>query len=268
MIAILRAFLIRDFYIELSYRLSFFFTITSVLFGSFTYFFIAQLIDGQANAFLAPYGGDYFAFVIIGIAFGGYFSVGLNGFTNALRRAQTTGTLEAMMMTPTPVPLIIIGSAVWNYIFTTWRVIVVLIVGILFLNLRFYDANYLAAFVVLILAIIAFASIGILAASIIMVVKRGDPIATLFGTVANLIGGVLYPIEILPTWLQPFSYLLPITYALRAIRLALLTGASWAELQTDIIALIIFCLILFPTSLLTFRYAVNYARADGSLTHY
>ncbi|MCA9978621.1 MAG: hypothetical protein KC413_22830, partial [Anaerolineales bacterium] len=74
--------------------------------------------------------------------------------------------------------------------------------------------------------------------------------------------------EILPNWLQWLAKLLPITYALRAMRLALLNGAGWAVLAPDLVALTIFCLILFPVSLIVFHFAVERARADGSLAQY
>jgi ABC-2 type transport system permease protein len=75
-------------------------------------------------------------------------------------------------------------------------------------------------------------------------------------------------VEILPDWLQMIANLLPITYALRAMRLSLLSGAGWLELAPDLVALSLFGLILFPLSLLAFRASVNRARLDGSLTHY
>lgn len=264
----LLAFLIRDYFTETSYRLGFLVSLGGIFLRVFIFYFLAQLVNEGAAPLLAEYNGDYFAFVLIGIAFGGYFSTGLSGFATALRQSQTTGTLEAMMMTPTPVSLLIVGSAMWSYTYTTFRVLVYLLIGVLLLDLSLAQANVLAALVSLVLAIVAFASIGILAASIIMVIKRGDPITALFGNLANLIGGVYYPIEILPEWLQLLARLLPITYALRAMRLALLTGAGWAELAPDLLALLLFCLVLFPTALLLFRYAVEQARADGSLTHY
>ncbi len=264
----LRAFLIRDFYTETSYRFSFILSIGGVLLRAFVFFFLSELIGESIAPLLETYGGDYFSFVIIGIALGGYFGIGLTGFASALRQAQTTGTLEAMMMTPTPVPLIIIGSASWSYAFTTFRVLVYLLVGSLLLGLNLQGANYLAAFITLLLSIIAFASIGILAASMIMIVKRGDPITALFGSFSHLAGGVFYPVEVLPNWLQTISNLLPITYGLRAMRLALLADATWSEMAPDLLALLIFCFLLFPTSLFIFRYAVERARKDGSLTHF
>ena len=267
MLTRLQAFLIRDFYTETSYRLAFATSIGGVLLRAFIFYFLAQFIGESAAPLLSDYGGDYFAFVIIGIALGGYFGVGLTSFAAALREAQTTGTLEALMLTPTPVSLVIVGSAAWSYVYTTFRVFVYLLLGVL-LGVNLAGANVIAALVVLLLSIIAFASIGILAASVIMVVKRGDPITALFGNAANLIGGVFYPIAIMPDWLQTVAYLLPITYSLRAMRLALLSQATWTDVAPDLVALLLFCLILVPLSLLAFRYAVERARADGSLAHY
>lgn len=262
------SFLARDFYTEISYRLGFLVSMGGIFLRAFIFYFLAQLVNDSAAPLLTAYKGDYFAFILIGIAFGSYFGTGLTGFAQALRQAQTTGTLEALMMTPTPVSLIIVGSAAWSYTYTTLRVFVYLLIGVLFLGLNLSQANYLAALVVLVLSIIAFASIGIMAASVIMVIKRGDPLTALFGNLANLVGGVYYPIEILPDWLQWLARLLPITYALEAMRLALLNGAGWAELAPHLLALTLFCLVLFPISLLLFRFAVERARADGSLAQY
>lgn len=264
---LLWAFLVRDFRTEVSYRLSFLLSVSGVFFSAFTFYFVSQLLGDSVSPVLRRYGGDYFAFALIGIAFSSYFGLGLNGFARALRLAQTTGTLEAMMMTPASVSTIVLGSAAWSYAFTTFRVLIYLFLGLV-LGLPLAGANYLAAAVTLLISIVAFASIGVIAAGIIMIVKRGEPVTTLFNGFASLVGGVYYPIEILPDWLQAISRLLPLTYSLNAMRRALLTGASWRDLAPDLLILSAFAVLLFPLSLLIFRYAVQRARADGSLAHY
>lgn len=266
-VRLLWAFLARDFRTEISYRFSFFLSISGVFFSAFTFYFVSRLLGESVAPALSEYGGDYFAFALIGIAFSSYFGLGLNGFARALRLAQTTGTLEAMMMTPASISTIVLGSAAWSYAFTTFRVLIYLIIG-LALGLPLAGANYLAAAVTLLIAIVAFASIGIIAAGVIMIVKRGEPITTLFNGFATLVGGVYYPIEIMPDWLQAISRLVPLTYALNAMRRALLADASWRELAPDLLVLTAFAVVLFPVSLLIFRYAVQRARADGSLAHY
>lgn len=264
---LLGAFLARDFYTEISYRVSFVMMFTSALFGSLIYFFLDRLLGNRDVPGLAQYNGDYFAFAIIGVALSGYFTLGLTAFASTLRESQTTGTLEALLMTPAPLPLVVIGSAVWSYTFTSLRISLYLGMGML-LGLSLRGANYAAALVTLLLAVIAFAGIGILSAAVIMIIKRGDPLTGILGSLSNLLGGVLYPIEVLPDWLQVVSRLLPITYALRAMRDALLRGASWRELAPDLGVLALFCAVLLPLSLWVFRLAVQRARREGSLAQF
>lgn len=261
-------FLRRDFIIELSYKLSFLLQLVGIFLNVFMFYFLARLVDGERQPSLDAYNGDYFAFVLIGVAFSLYFTIAISGFAKNLRDAQITGTLEAMLLTPTDLPTIIISSCLWDYLFTTLRVFIYLLLGTLVFGADLGNANYLGALVVLVLTIVAFSGLGIMAASFIMVTKRGDPVTTIVGGVGLLLGGVYYPVELLPSWLQFFAALIPVTYALRAMRNALLTDASWSILLPDIGALIVFCLILVPFSLFTFKQAVRWAKIDGSLAHY
>lgn len=262
------AFLKRDLRSEVSYRLSFLLQFFSIFFSSMVFYFVAQLLGQAAAPYLEPYGGDYFSFVLIGIAFSGYLSVGLSSFSGSLRTAQTTGTLEAMLTSPASVSTIIVCSSLWSYLMTTFRVLVYLGMGAAFLGMNLKGGNYPVALLVLVLTVTSLSSLGILAASFIMVLKRGDPVTWLFRSLSRLLGGVYYPITVLPTPLQFLAYLLPITHSLHAMRLALLRGAPLSALAPQLLALTLFSLLFLPLSLVTFRYAVRRARVDGSLTHY
>lgn len=264
---IFRAFFLRELYTELSYRTAFFLSMFSVLISTLSFFFISKLFDNSNSAALAQYGGNYFSFVIVGIALGSYFTLGLNSFASGLRDAQITGTLEAMLMTPAPLATVVIGASLWSYVYETVRVAVYLVLAML-LGVRFTGGNTAAALLILLLTIIAGGSIGICAASLIMIIKRGNPITALVGSITTLAGGVWYPVEILPDWLEWISNVIPLTYALQAMRAALLLGADWPQLRADIAMLGLFCIVLLPASLYLFRVGVARARQEGSLAHY
>jgi ABC-2 type transport system permease protein len=261
------AFLERDLRVESSYRLSFIWTFVGIFTSVFMFYYMARLLGPAASPYLQEYGGNYFAFLLIGIAFSRYLSVALHGFSGGLRRAQSEGTLEAMLMTPTRASVVAFGSSLWSYIRTTLDVLVYLVVGGLFLGVDL-QGNVLAAVIVFLLSVVAFSAIGVISASIILIIKRGDPVIWVFSTVSSLLGGVYYPITILPGWVQGLARLLPITYSLRALRLALLQGAPLADLVGDLLILMGFCLVLIPLSLYAFRMAMRRARYDGSLTHF
>jgi ABC-2 type transport system ATP-binding protein len=159
------AFLQRDWHMETSYRLAFLLEFVSIFFSVAVFYFVGQLMGAQAVPLLVEYGGDYFAFVLVGIAFARYFGVGISSFSNNLRQAQATGTLEAMLTSPTSLSMIILSSSLWNFGLATLQVLTYLWVGRVFLGVQMGQGNILAALVVLSLSIVIFSSLGILAAS-------------------------------------------------------------------------------------------------------
>jgi ABC-2 type transport system permease protein len=262
------AFFRKDFISSASYRMAFVGQILGVLVVSTSFFFLSELFAPLRSTHLAPYGGDYFSFVLIGVAFSSYLQVSLQGFSTSVREAQTLGTLEALLVTQTEIPTIILSSSIFSFAMTSLRVLFFLLAGVLVFGTRLDHGGLAAAAVVLMLTVVAFSSLGILSASFVMVFKRGDPVCWFFMNLSWLLGGVYYPITILPEWLQKLSYALPITYALEGMRLALLRGKGIVELLPTILPLAIFCLVMVPASLLVFQRAVTISKRDGSLTQY
>jgi ABC-2 type transport system permease protein len=262
------AFVLRDFKLQVSYRLAFLLQCFGILFSVASFYFVALLFGQAAAPHLQAYGGDYFAFVLVGIAFMRYQGVAMSTFADTIRRGQMMGTLEAMLVTPTRLSTVLVSSSLWSFAFASLQVLIYLLLGAFLFGADLGHANLLAAVVIQVLTILAFSGIGILSASFTMVFKRGDPVNFLFGSVSTLLAGVLYPITVLPSWLSPVSYLIPLTYSLQAMRRAILTGDSLSALASDVMALLLFAAILLPMSFVAFRYAVKRAKIEGSLTQY
>ena len=79
-----------------------------------------------------------------------------------------------------------------------------------------------------------------------------------------LLSGVFYPVSALPGWLQVGSWVLHHTYALEALRLTLLQGASLSQVAPQLGALVLFTIGILPLSFLLFRYAVRRGKVEGS----
>jgi len=262
------AFISKDFVHATTYKFAFITQWLGIFFSALVFFFLSKLFGSAVLPYLKPYGGDYFSFVLIGIAFGSYLQVSLNSFSACIREAQVLGTLEALLVTQTGIPTIVISSSLYSFVVTSLRVLVYLLLGAIFFGLKIGNANYLGGLLVLLLTIVSFSSMGIISASFIMVLKRGDPLSWIFSSLSWLLGGVFYPVAVLPDWLQKISFLLPITYSLEGMRLALLKGYSVTQLMDCIIPLVIFLIIVLPASLWLFNYAVRRAKIDGSLIQY
>jgi len=264
----LATFLKKDVKIFVSYKLSFLMTCIGMVVSVTTFYYIAKLFGKSASQYLASYNTDYFSFALIGIAFSAYLTASLSTFAGHIREAQTSGVLESMLVTPSSIVEIIIGMSIWDFVFASIRILLYLFIGIFFFGMKFNNPNVLAGALIGMLSIICFSFIGIMSAGFILIFKRSEPVGGFISAIAGLFGGVYFPIEALPLKLQFISYILPVTYSLRGLRHALLNGYSFKMLIPDILALVIFAIILLPLSIAVFKYTLSRVKIDGSLVHY
>jgi len=261
------AFVVRDFRIESSYMIGFVLRVASVLLNVTIYYFIASVFGDTAASYLKDYGGNYFAFVIIGVAFSDYLDLGISAISNAIRDGQTMGTLELMLLSPTRLLTLLLSSSLWSYIFATVRTLTYLALGAA-LGMHLGNANIGAAAVSLLVAIVSFTALGLFAASLVVLMKRGTPLSWAIRVSSMMLGGVYYPVAVLPGWLRTAGQLLPLTHALELMRRSLLLGEGIQQLWPELLALIGITAVLFPLGLLACHLAIGVARTDGSLSHY
>jgi ABC-2 type transport system permease protein len=267
----IKAFIIRDFQLAISYRFEFIIKILWILGISTTFYFISRLAQTGLIDFRYPNWQELLPAWLTGLAMLNYFLVGFSALANVIRQEQMQGTLESVLLTPINVPTVIISSSAWAYVEATFYSFLYLLFGWFFFNVQ-YKGNFLLAFAFLILTTMSLACIGILSASFAMVFKRGDPFAVLLGAGTALFSGVFYPKEMLVEELgnagHAISAINPSTHGLDGIRSILIQGKTFSEVQPQLIVLIGFLVVLLPFSLWIFSLSVKKAKRDGSLIQY
>ena len=260
-----RAFVVRDFQLALSYRLEFFLRILTILIVVTTFYFISKIFTGSGTTF--SQWRDPLAAWITGLAVLNYFMTGFSSLANAIRSEQMQGTLESVLLSPISVPTVVIASSAWDLLLATLHSSLYLFFGWLFFNVH-YQGNFLLALVFLVLTTLVLASIGILSARFAMVFKRGDPLGMLLGTGSALFSGVFFPTQLLGSGFGTISRILPPTYGLDGIRRVLIEGQGLSEVREPLVTLLVFLAVLLPFSLWIFGRAVRRAKRDGSLIQY
>lgn len=262
------AFFKRDAVTALSYRMSFAVQLLGNLLILGVIYFIGKTLGDKSLPALQQYGGSFLAFLLIGIALTDCAGVSLTTFAHEIREGQLTGTLEATLLSPVRLPAILICSSLWNYFFSAIRFVLYLGIGAALYGVSLRHANIGAAAILFVLTILCFMGIGILWAAIVMVVKRGETIITTMGYAVLLLGGVLFPSVVLPSWLQKLAALIPLKHALDGMRLALLVGTPLSGLSGIILKLGLFTAVLLPAGFLAFNVAIQSAKQNGSLTEF
>jgi ABC-2 type transport system permease protein len=262
------AFFKRDAAIALSYRISFAVQFAAALLILGGFYYGGKTIGTDNLEALKPYGGSLVAFLLVGFGMLDWMNVSLTSFATQIREAQMMGTLEATLMSPVRLPVILVYSSLWNFFFSTVKLVIYLIFGGLLYGVTLSKANVTSAFVVFTFSVVCFMGLGIWWATTVLIVKRGESIMTILTIFVALVSGAMFPTSILPGWMQWLSQALPLTYSLDGMRLALLQGRTVSDLSGLLLPLGTMAVVFLTSGLFVFSSAVNGAKRTGSLTQY
>lgn len=263
------AFLRRDLLVQASYRLNLLFGLGAVLATLLFLTYVSDFVGPLAEKRLEGYGGSYFAFLVLGLGVQSFLAAALQQTGRRLREAQMLGTLEALLATRAGVPTILVCLPLSGYLQTSLRVLAYLLLGALVFDMPLHLGNWPAALLVFLLTLLAFGSLGLVFAGLTIAFHRAETLSFFVSTLALFLGGVYYPLEVLPEWLRGPAHLLPITPALKALRVALLApDAGWERILPQVAILVGFVLLVLPLAFLAFRASLRRAMRDGTLTQY
>lgn len=196
-----------------------------------------------------------FSYLYLGNAFYQYVPAVLSGISwTIIDDREHYRTLKYIYIAPVNIPMYLFGRGVAKFLTGSFSVIITLLAGFLFLNVPFdfSQVDWLLFFVSLFLGILMLALFGLLLAGITLITARhsyyiGDVVASgLF-----LFTGAIFPLEVLPAWLRPVGYALPITYWLELVRRALVGNVALAFPTFSNLTNNHLILILIGTSLIT-----------------
>jgi ABC-2 type transport system permease protein len=263
-----RAFFRRGLQEALSYRTAFALQLIGAAVSLAAFYYFARFVDAASPAQLGGVRGGYLGYGLVGLVTLNLQQAAISAYPYVVREAQLAGTLEALLATPTPGWVVLLCAPVFRFATALGWAAALVLAGVLFCGVRFAGANVPALLVCAPLALLSFAALGCCGAALTMLLRRSDPISFAVGGASVLAGGVFYPRQVLPGWLQRVGSALPITPTLELVRRAALEGAGLRALGSPLVALGLFGAVTAPLGLLAFSWALRRTRRDGSLSHY
>jgi len=238
------------------------------------YSFMGLQVDARRFA-ASGYGNtSWLAFALVGVATANYLWMCISRISHSMQHEVREGTLEPVISSMIRMRSYILGQSIRGFLISGYFMIGVLLVGVFVLKAPLVMTfETIGAFTVILLMMIAsYIGIGIMAAGLILVYKKGDPLTFLFASITEFLGGVLFPLKYLQNFplLWWFAWLMPYTYALDAARKVLLTGATLTSLPVlkDLTVLAIYTVLFIPVGLWVFRWGCNKIRAEGTVATY
>jgi ABC-2 type transport system permease protein len=215
--------------------------------------------------------------LLLGVLLWSFLSAMYNEIANSISYERWEGTLEYTFMAPVSRLIHLSGVSLFAVVYSIFRTIVILIGLVLFIQVSVSGANLFGVMVVLLVGSLAFMGLGLMAAILpVMSPENGAQATNIFQGVLLLVSGIYYPIEVLPTWIQPLAYLSPATYALEASRKLMginnpestpghLVGAPLSSVLPELGILFLMGVVLIPLGLLVFHQAEMWAKRTGKL---
>jgi len=156
---------------------------------------------------------------------------------------RISGTLSRVLATPLTESEIVAGYALTFSIVGTFQAIFLVVIGIVVFDVMIVG-NVLLAFLVVALLAIVCQALGILLSAFAQREAQAAQFLPFIVMPGFLLSGVFWPLEAIPAWLRPASLLVPPSYAIEATRSVMLRGWGLDMIWGDILALIIFAVVL------------------------
>jgi ABC-2 type transport system permease protein len=261
------AFIGRELATYASYRAKLALGLASLALSLVTFSFVGKVVASAGNGFVEQHGMSYTSFAVIGVFVHSLAASGLHAFRSAVRREQLQGTLELLLTTRLPAPVLVFlaGSGELAITVLGGALVMSAAAALIGLDLRLSPDLALA----FLLYLLAMCGLGLASAGVIMVSKEGEPVSWAVSGAAGLLGGVYFPVGLLPDWLQAVARALPTTHAVAIARYGSRTSSV---LGPDTVGSLSFLALTALSSLtagiIVLGWGCRRARSSGTLNHY
>lgn len=182
-------------------------------------------------------------------------------------------TLKYMYIAPIHIPIYLLGRGVARFITGSFSVIITVAVGVWFLHvpLDVMTANWPLFFLSLFIGVVMLAMMGLLLGSVsLLLVHHVGFIGDAVAGALYIFSGAIFPLDVLPAWLRPIGFIMPITYWLELVRRSLIGNVAQAFptlagfSNMELLGILLGLSVLFGmVSIITFRYCDRVAREKG-----
>ena len=199
---------------------------------------------------------NYFEFIAPGIVAMIVMTAVLTGLAASIAREKEQGTLDGILISPINRLAIILGKALAQSIRGLVQGAIVLLLAILLFGVIIHGSILLIA-LILFLGIFSFVGLGILVSAIATEQETATQLLFMFQFPMLFLSGVFFPIALMPGFMQKISQVIPLTYAITALRKVMVLGAGLSAVRTELLILLIFGVITLGISVPVFKRVIT-----------
>ncbi len=265
-ISISWAFIVRSAATYASYRSKLFLGFASLLLSAITFLFVGRVVELAGSGFEDRVGMTYTAFALIGVVVHGVSASGLHVFRKTVRREQLQGTFEQLVSSGRPVVSLVLLAGLSEIVIAQGVALGLAAIAAGLLGVAIPVT--LPALTAVVLYSLTMCGIGFISAGLTMIFKEGEPVSWAFGALSGLLGGVYFPVSLLPVWLRRVAWMLPTPHVLSVVRAGFRGSVHDADTATHLIFLSISAAVSVAIGLVVLRRGCDHAKVTGTLREY
>jgi ABC-2 type transport system permease protein len=253
----------RDLHVYLSYRTRIVSQLLTPLFSLTLFYYVSRLV--HVSGFPSP--ASYFGFVVVGIAL---VSILYSCFSisEMVRQELIAGTFERLLLSPFGAIRSVLAMTLFPLLYAFFLAAVTLGIGCVVFGLQLHWSTVPLSLPALALALLSFLPFGLLFAALTVATKQGSVGTSWVIALISIVGGLYFPISLLPEWVQTVSHLQPFTPATELLRHLLVDSPLHTSTVTAIAKVIGFAAVLLPASLFALHHAIRVGQRRGTIIEY
>lgn len=253
----------RDAILFLSYRAQFVSQVLTPLFTLTVFYYISQILT--SNTIDSP--GGYFGFVVIGLVIVQILTISIGIMPVTVRQELVSGTIERSLVSAHGPVNGILGSMLFPLINALLSGTLMLVLAAVIFGLPLATTAGLAVPVAL-LGTLAFMPFAVMLVAMVMAFKQVSNASGFLVTAIAIVGGLYFPIALLPGWIQWASDVQPFTPATDLLRHLLVGTPLVHPFAIELLKLIAFAAVLLPFAFYLLRKAIRYGQRTGTIAEY
>ncbi len=163
------------------------------------------------------------------------------------------GIYRRLSVTPLKKHTILGAQIINRYLIILVQTIILLLIGILAFNINIVG-NYATFWLILTLGSLCFLTIGFSLTGLMHTAKSATPIAMIVFFFLLFLGGVFFPVDIMPKGLAYISNVLPSTHLNNALRIVAVEGKSIGDVWLELVAVGGWMIVSLVLSIRFFRW--------------
>ncbi|MFJ6568529.1 ABC transporter permease [Streptomyces sp. NPDC091292] len=200
-------------------------------------------------------GRPYISYIAPGVMSWGVANAAVFGVAFTLMQWRRDDLLRLIRMTPTRLPTVLASRYVLALVVGAVQAVVFVAVAMLPVFGLTLDARWPLALPVLVLGITAFLTIGVVIGSYADTPEAVAAIANFLMVPMAFLSGSFLPLDMMPSWLQTVSRVLPLRYLNDAVSAALSGRGGLGDIGVGCVGLAVFTLVFGALALKTFRWS-------------